>query len=52
MSDTDPNQSYAETRESFSSGISWCSAQHLGDGNRFGVRTLSSFLTEASPLPG
>ena len=23
--ETEPNQSYAETRESFSSGISWCS---------------------------
>jgi hypothetical protein len=34
-SETDPNQSYADTRESFSSGISWCSAQHLCERNLF-----------------
>jgi len=34
------------------SGVSWMTAQHLGEGNRFGVRTLSSFLTDVSPLPG
>jgi hypothetical protein len=31
----EPNQSYAETRESLSSGISWCSEQRLNESNLY-----------------